>query len=135
MSIEPFNKNIFSSAVAPALSVDKVGQVNRLPDKGKADLFFRILDGLVAEKSVLSQEQPNNEKPLDREKVLQLIQWMNIKMNESLLRSVGGDGFDSSYRWKIDTLASNLTTAKPVETESSERESRPVLPKADPLMS
>ncbi len=135
MSIEPFNKNILSSAVVPASSVDKVGQVNRLPDKDKADLFSRILDGLVAEKSVLSQEQPNNEKPLDRDKVLQLIQWMNIKMNESLLRSVGGDGFDSSYRWKIDTLASTLTTAKPVETESSEVESIPALPKAALMMS
>jgi len=135
MSIEPFNKNIFSSAVAPALSVDKVGQVNRLPDKGKADLFFRILDGLVAEKSGLSQEQPNNDEPLGKEKILQLIQWMNIKMNENLLRSVGGDGFDPSYRWKIDTLASTLTKAKPVETEPSETESRSVLPEAPPVMS
>lgn len=135
MSIQPFNKNFPSAAVMSVPSVETVGKVNQSLARDSADIFSSILSDLVGSASASSQEQSDYGKPLDKDKLLQLIQWMNIKMNESLLRSVNGDGFDSSYRWKIDTLASTFTKANPAVTESPETESSPVLPKTDPPMS
>lgn len=131
MSIQPFNKLFPSSPVAPASPVETVGKVSRSSGKDNADLFSRILGDMVAGAPILSQEQPSgDEKPLDKEKILQLIQWMNIKMNASLLRSVEDDGFDESYRWKFDSLALPSVKEIPVGTVPSATEIKPVLPRA-----
>lgn len=132
MSIQSYNK-IFP--FPPVSSVKAVGTVSRSPEKDSSDIFSRMLGDMVAGSPALSQEQPDYEKPLDKEKVLQLIQWMNIKMNESLLRSVDGEGFDSSYRWKIDSLATDLVKEKPVMTEPPDTEIQPILPSANPATS
>jgi soluble lytic murein transglycosylase-like protein len=103
MSIQPDNKVLLYSPVAPVSPARVVGDLKRSPGKNDAGAFSRILGDMVTGSSALPQAPPGNE-PLGKEKVLQLVQWMNIKMNESLLRSVEGEGFDASYRWKFDSL-------------------------------
>ena len=64
-----------------------------------------------------------------------MIQWMNIKMNESLLQSVEGDGFDASCRWKFGGLLPVPVQENTVIEETSPTDMTPALAKAIPASS
>lgn len=134
MSISPDNKIFLYSRVAPVSAARAVGELNRSPGKNDADLFNRILGDMVTGSAVLPQEPQGNE-PLGKEKILQLVQWMNIKMNENLLRSVEGDGFDASYRWKFDSLLRPPVKESPIVEETAKPDTNQALTKVIPMSS
>ena len=135
MSIEPFNKTLPYSRVIPVTPTRTVGDVTGSPEKGKTSAFSLILEDMVTGSSALSQDQTDSEKPLDKDKILQLIQWMNIKMNESLLQSIEGEGFDASYRWKFGSLLPAPVQQNAVVEETSKPDMTPGLAKALPASS
>ena len=79
----------------------------RLSHAEDSGVFSRILGEIVADSPVPSQASSEDGVPLDKEKLLQLIQWINIRMNEQLLRTAGDGGLEVSYRWKFDSLLGN----------------------------
>jgi hypothetical protein len=131
MSIQPTNKAFLHSQVAPVSAPRVVGDLTRSPEKDDTGAFSRILGEMVTGASALSQGLQGNE-PLSKEKVLQLVQWMNIKMNESLLRSVEGDGSDASYRWKFDSLLPPPAEEMTVVEDIAQPQMNQALPKVIP---
>jgi len=117
MSIQP-EKNVFlHSRVISRSNAQSVADLPRLPDTGDAGVFSRILEELVTDPSVPSQASSGDTVSLDKEKLLQLVQWINIKMNEQLLRSAGDGGLDVSYRWKFDGFLGNFALGKNADME------------------
>jgi hypothetical protein len=135
MGIQPDHKIFLSSRVAPVTAARTVGEVTRLPGKNGADIFSRILGDVVTGSSNPSPGTQDSEMPLDKEKIRQLVQWMNIKMNESLLRSVQGEGLDVSYRWKFDSLLPPPVEENVTVDETAKPDRSPVLIKAIPASS
>lgn len=135
MSIQPFNKDFPYSRLAPVTAMRTVGGAAESPGKGQASAFRLILENTLTGSSALSQDQPNDEKPLDKDKILQLIQWMNIKMNESLLQSVEGNDFDAPYRWKFGSLLPSPVQESTVVEGRNKPDINPGLSKAIPASS
>ncbi|MDX9746585.1 MAG: lytic transglycosylase domain-containing protein [Syntrophales bacterium] len=102
MSILPFHKIVLSPAAGPGASAERTARSGPLRGSDDAGLFSRILDGLAAEQPGASPGEVAWDQSLDRAKLMQLVHWMNIGMTSSLLRTIGGDGSDVSFRWKFD---------------------------------
>lgn len=107
MSIQPENNLHFHPRWISRGNARSADDLPQLPGSGEAGAFSRILKELAASPSVPTQASSGEEVPLDKEKLLQLVQWIHIRMNERLLQSAGDGGMDVSYRWKFDGFPGN----------------------------
>jgi len=112
MSIRPENNAFLHSRLLSCGHGPAAVNLSRLPDPPDSGVFSRILGELVANPSVPSESSPGGAVPLDKEALLQLIQWINLQMNQRLLRFAGEGGLNPSYRWKFDSVPDNSVTGK-----------------------
>jgi hypothetical protein len=126
MSIPLDNKTWLVSRVTPVNATRSVDSVGRLPDKGPAGTFGRMLEELMTNSAGQTPGGTGSDRPLNREQLLQLIQWMNIQMTRRLLQSVGGDDWTTSPRWKIDGMMSVMGGG---ETAAQEDPTTPIAAK------
>ena len=114
MHIDPEMKTWLHLRHAPAAAAEDAVSKDRRPfQPGVATEFSRILESMTGNGGPAAPGQTDAGKPLDKEQILQLIQWINIRMNERLLRSVEGDGFAMVWSRNFDGL--------PPETSRNER--------------
>jgi len=98
MSIQA-NNNVFSRLISSKKDQERSSQFYGSPSPD--NVFSHILKSAT---SKTSHSSSNKDIPLDSETIMQMIQWLNIRLNERLIHSVSTNRFDMPQRENWEPL-------------------------------